>query len=392
MGALKSFVAQKMSRRFVLWFSITLSFPIFGLLFFTISSLNDREELLKRQVQENQLGRVLQAEKLYLNQFYKGYVQAIQALFVKVNRDKIDLVTRKLDPQDPISTGKLVSEYTNYFYSDMLPYLGVKVDPLSANREALQRESFVIMHLMEIRYAEQEFQDFYDAIALSSINGHQESKYEGKAKVHSREMKSVYRSFTDAHYERRKWVPSRSFPSYREAHKKDVLRGFTRIRSNAVFKVFKKFPKLMKLADDALIEGKELDEIRESIADLLRYRFQVLGIIVDLRRKFYQIKNEINSLRKQTVKILGKERTDRKLPESIDDFKSYLNTVIEELESVKLKNSTVLAHLTSYRDLRAINESMLVSLDSCKNLILQHFNMPEKLFDSDNFPTVLPEV
>ncbi len=389
MGALKSFVAQKMSRRFVLWFSITLSFPIFGLLFFTISSLNDREELLKRQVQENQLGRVLQAEKLYLNQFYKGYVQAIQALFVKVNRDKIDLVTRMLDPQDPISTGKLVSEYTNYFYSDMLPYLGVKIDPFSANREALQRESFVIMHLMEIRYAEQELQDFYDALALSSINGHQESKYEGKAKVHSREMKSVYRSFTDAHYERRKWVPSRSFPSYRELNEKDVLRGYTRIRSNAVFKVFKKFPKLMKLADDVLIEGKELDEIRESIADLLRYRFQVLGTIVDLRRQFYQIKNEINSLRKQTVKILGKERTDRKLPESIDDFKSYLNTVIEELELGKIKDSTVLAHLSFYRDLRAINESMLVSLDSYKDLILQHFNVPEKLFDSDNENSVL---
>ena len=44
MKFIQVFFEQKLSRRFVLWFSITLSFPILGLLFFAINSFNDRQK------------------------------------------------------------------------------------------------------------------------------------------------------------------------------------------------------------------------------------------------------------------------------------------------------------------------------------------------------------
>ena len=391
MKSLQSFVAQKISRRFILWFSITLSFPICGLLFFTISSLNDREELLRRQVQENQLGRVLQAEKLYLNNFYQGYVEAIQGLFVKVDRDVVGMVTRELDPKDSVSVEKFVKQYTDYFYREMLPYLGVGVDPLSSNREVLQRESFVILHLMEVFYADQELQDFYDALALSSINGHQESKYDGEAKLYSREMRNVYRSFNNTHKERKRWVSNRRFPSYRKYKPKDVLQGQTQVASKSIFKVFKKFPALIRLANDYQIRGEGLDELRESIAYLLNYRFRILDIVVELRRKFYQIKNKINALDKQTLKILGKERTEKISLESINDLEFFLKIVIEELESGRVKDSNVLLYLTTYKELSVMCESMLMSLASYKELIGKHFYVPEQLLNSNIDFNQIPE-
>ena len=49
MKSVQVFFEQKLSRKFILWFSITLSFPILGLLFFAVNSFNDRQRLLNGQ-------------------------------------------------------------------------------------------------------------------------------------------------------------------------------------------------------------------------------------------------------------------------------------------------------------------------------------------------------
>ena len=78
MKFIQVFFEQKLSRRFVLWFSITLSFPILGLLFFAINSFNDRQKLLNGQVTEYQQERVIKIEDFYKN---KNIVAAKQRLF-----------------------------------------------------------------------------------------------------------------------------------------------------------------------------------------------------------------------------------------------------------------------------------------------------------------------
>ena len=97
MKSVQVFFEQKLSRKFILWFSITLSFPILGLLFFAVNSFNDRQRLLNGQVSEYQQERVIKIEDFYKNSFYKGYQKAIRGFFNKMNKQ--DFVKAEFDPK-----------------------------------------------------------------------------------------------------------------------------------------------------------------------------------------------------------------------------------------------------------------------------------------------------
>ena len=379
------YFSQKLSNRFTLWFSITLVFPLLGLFFFTINSFNDREELLKRQVRESQLDRALKIENLFINNFRAGYQQAVRGVFKKINNEN-NLVDAYMNPLNKDSASEFIKDYENFYYGEMLPYLGVHIDSslnLDKDREEIERlqaESFLPVHFLKLFYSNPDWHDFYDGIALSAVQSCSEkTDHTLDTQDKCKRIRSLHKRFKDIHSDRKKWVPNRRFPEYKDIQSKDVLSGDSKIDSKKIFDVFRQFKILQDLSETTVLTGQKLNILRELIRDLVRNRYSLLELITELRNNYYALKREIKNLSVPTTKILSVNRFGDISLESFLDLKNCVNRVVAKLESSKDLDSSLRKDLAKYNELKQLIDASEKSIDQCKDSILKYFHIEGKM-------------
>ncbi len=287
MKSIQVFFEQKLSRRFVLWFSITLSFPLLGLLFFAINSFNDRQKLLNGQVSEYQQERVIRIEEFYQNNFYKGYQKAIRGVFNKI--DKQGFVKAEFDPNNFFSKSAVTSQYTAYHYNQILPYLGIQIEPDSNFIKELNSNVFLPVHFLKLYYSSSDWHDFYDGLALSSISAVDKGRYQGSLERSSTKLRNLFNKFRLINSLRKKWVSNRKYPVYKTLQENEILPNINSITSKELDLVFKSYPALSRFSTKPVLKGLILNELRSSINLLLRDRFEILEKIVRMRTLYKSV-------------------------------------------------------------------------------------------------------
>lgn len=383
MKEFRNYIQEKLSRRFILWFSITLIFPLIGLMIFTINSFTDREALLTQQVRESQLNRVLKTENFYITQFRRGYRQAIRGLFAKIS-EQTHLLSQSLDPENELSSMKYSANYTDFYYSKILPYLGFEIDPKALNRANLQAESFAIAQLMQLFYFDPEWHDFYDGLALSNSDCEEYEVANHKTDRKRVEFCDLHEQFKRIHRERKKWIPNRKFPDYKDIAAKDVLRYRSQLDPQDISIVFRNFIAFQRFKQSTKLSGSELQDLRVLVSQIVQNRFKILDNIIKLRKEYYSIKQDLKNLIDSIIVVLEVPKKSNVALESMDDLKKCIETVLAGLNSKKYFRGSDYSPLKSnFESLRQRFENLSAALNSCRAAILKYFHvggmiMPEQ--------------